>query len=161
MKTRLKVGSVSSAILCAVLFTSTGAFAQGTSNTNTANSNNSSSSADQYPDIVEIDPFGGVSLFGEVNHGLGTKLVDGGVAGLRVTWNPSRWVGLELWGDYAQANVNFLTSSGVYPPGTPLAGTPLPTYNFGSRNYYFGLNPVFYLKPRGSRVQPYLTVGVN
>jgi outer membrane protein OmpA-like peptidoglycan-associated protein len=100
-------------------------------------------------------------MFGEVNRGLGMKLVTGGIAGGRVTWNPSRWVGLELWGEFSQANVEFRTSSGLYPAGFPLAGTPLPVYSFGSRNYYFGLNPVFNLRPRGSRVQPYLTIGID
>src|SRR5581483_7580869 len=41
------------------------------------------------------------------------------------------------------------------------AGSVLPTYSFGSRDYAFGLNPVFNLRPRGSKVIPYLTVGVG
>jgi outer membrane protein OmpA-like peptidoglycan-associated protein len=151
----------SSAILSAVLCVATGAFAQGTSNTTNTKSANAGSSGDEFPDIVEIEVFGGVSLFGQVNRGLGTRLVDGGVAGLGVTWNPSRWVGLELWGDFAQANVEFLTSSGAYPAGSPLTGTPLPTYSFGSRNYMLGGDVIFNLKPRGSRVVPYLEVGVD
>src|SRR6476620_3257920 len=36
------------------------------------------------PDAVEIDPFGGVSLFGQVNRGLDTKQITGGAWGLRV-----------------------------------------------------------------------------
>ncbi|MBV9404408.1 MAG: PKD domain-containing protein, partial [Acidobacteriaceae bacterium] len=138
----------------------TSAYAQ---NANTTKA--SSSGEDQYPDLVELDVFGGISIYGEVVAGLGEKLVDGGVAGLRIDVNPSKWLGIELWGDYAQANVEFKVPSGVYPPGSTyppngLPGTVLPTYSFGSRNYLFGLNPVFNLRPRGSKVQPYVTVGV-
>ena len=129
MKAWLKFTPISSAILSAVLCFGTGAFAQGTNNANNTKSANTTSSADEHPDIVEIDVFGGISMFGQVNRGLGTKLVDGGVAGLGVTWNASRWIGLELWGDFAQANVEFKTSSGIYPAGSPLVGTPLPTYS--------------------------------
>ncbi|MBV9612261.1 MAG: PKD domain-containing protein [Acidobacteriaceae bacterium] len=138
----------------------TAAYAQNASNT----TKTSSSGEDEYPDLVELDPFGGISIYSEVVAGLGEKLVDGGVAGIRLAVNPSKWFGIELWADYAQANVEFKVSSGVYPPGSTFppngaAGTPLPTYSFGARNYVFGLNPVFNLRPRGSKVQPYLTVG--
>jgi outer membrane protein OmpA-like peptidoglycan-associated protein len=108
------------------------------------------------PDIVEIDPFGGISTFGQVNRGLTTHLVTGGIAGLRGAVNPSKHIGIEGFFEFSQANVEFRNSSGFYP-GTR---NPLPTYSFGSRNYTFGLGPVFNLTPRGSRVQPYLTAGV-
>src|SRR5690242_5131618 len=52
------------------------------------------------PDTVEIDPFGGVSLFGQVNRGLDTKQITGGAWGLRVGANVSNYVGLELMGEY-------------------------------------------------------------
>jgi outer membrane protein OmpA-like peptidoglycan-associated protein len=159
MKAWPKFTPIGSAMLLAVCCVS-GAFAQGTTgNANQSKSSNTATSADEHPDIVEIDVFGGVSMYGEVNRGLGTKLVNGGVAGLGVTWNPTRRIGLELWGDFSQANVEFRTSSGLYPVGAPLAGTPLPTYSFGSRNYTLGGDLVFNLKPRGSRVVPYLEVG--
>ena len=119
------------------------------------------SSQDQYPDIIELDPFGGVQTNGQVLRGLSTKLVDGGVGGIRLTYNPTKYLGLELWADFAEANVEFLTSSGVYPAGYgALPGSALPKYSFGARNYYWGFNPVFNLKPRGSKVQPYITAGV-
>ena len=160
MKNRLRIRPLSSVILCGALCLATSAYAQ---NANTTKA--SSSGEDQYPDLVELDVFGGISIYGEVVAGLGEKLVDGGVAGLRIDVNPSKWLGIELWGDYAQANVEFKVPSGVYPPGSTyppngLPGTVLPTYSFGSRNYLFGLNPVFNLRPRGSKVQPYVTVGV-
>jgi outer membrane protein OmpA-like peptidoglycan-associated protein/opacity protein-like surface antigen len=139
------------------LYVGTAAYGQ------TANkpANPGSSGEDEYPDLVEIDPFGGVQLNAQVQRGLTTKLVDGGVAGIRLGFNPTKYLGLELWADYAQANAEFRTSSGVYPAGFgALPGSPLPTYSFGARNYYFGLNPIFNLRPRGSKVQPYLTVGV-
>ncbi|MBV9302910.1 MAG: PKD domain-containing protein [Acidobacteriaceae bacterium] len=158
MKTRLTVRPISSAILAGALSCCTLAYAQDTSK---ASNKTNNSSADQYPDIVEIDPFGGVSTYGQVMRGLDTKLVDGGVVGLRLTWNMSRWVGLELMGSWDRANVEFRLSSGTYPPGNPLAGAPLPAYSFHNAIYDIALNPVFYLKPRGSKVQPYLTVGVG
>ena len=166
MITRLTIKPISSAILCGVLCLGTAAFAQDTNNTTgnaqTKQVSSGGSGADQYPDLFEIDPFGGVSTYGTVARGLQTKLVDGGLAGLRLAWNPAHYFGIELWGDYDVANVEFKTSSGVYPPGYgAAAGSPLPKYSFGSRNWFFGLNPVIPLKPRGSKVQPYLTVGVN
>jgi opacity protein-like surface antigen/outer membrane protein OmpA-like peptidoglycan-associated protein len=160
MNTRLKFRPLGSVILCGALCC-IGAFAQNTNQTTNTPKPTSSGGEDQYPDLVELDPFGGVSTWGLVNRGLGTKLVNGGVAGLRLGFNPSKYIGIELWGAWDQANVNFKTSSGVYPAGVPGAGTPLPTYSFGARNWFFGLNPIINLKPRGSRVQPYLTVGVN
>ncbi len=153
MEIRLKHRPFSSMIMCAALCFGTAAFAQNT----TTNTNPASGSGDQFPDLIEIDPFGGVSAWGTVTPGLGEKLVDGGVGGLRLAVNPNRWLGLELWADYSTANVEFRQSSGI----NPATGTALPTYSFGSRNYTFGFNPIFNLKPRGSRVQPYLTVGVD
>jgi outer membrane protein OmpA-like peptidoglycan-associated protein len=149
MKTRLRVRPISSAILATALCFGTAAYAQDASKTN--NNKAKTSSGDEYPDIIEIDVFGGVSVYGQVMRGLDTKLVDGGVVGLGVTWNATRRVGLELWGDWNQANVEFKTPSA---PG-------LPTYSFGSRSYFLGGDLVFNLKPRGSRVVPYLEVGVD
>src|SRR5579859_4974469 len=111
MKAWPKFRPIRSAMLLVAVCFASGALAQGSAgNANNSKSSNAASSADEHPDIVEIDVFGGISMYGEVNRGLGMKLVDGGVAGLGVTWNPSRWVGLELWGDFAQANVEFRTS---------------------------------------------------
>jgi outer membrane protein OmpA-like peptidoglycan-associated protein len=152
MKIGLGVRSISSAILAAALCFGTAAYAQDVSNTNNTKSKASSgSSGDELPDIVEIEVFGGVSVYGQVMRGLDTKLVDGGVLGVGVTWNATRRVGLELWADWNEANVEFRTPSA---PG-------LPTYSFGNRNYFLGGDLVFNLKPRGSRVQPYLEVGVD
>jgi outer membrane protein W len=103
------------------------------------------------PDAVEIDPFGGVSLFGQVNRGLDTKQITGGAWGLRVGANVSNYVGLELMGEYMVNNVRFLTP---IQPG-------LPRYDFGNRNWYLAFNPVFHFTPKGSRVRPYVTVGVG
>ncbi len=166
MNTRLGFKPISSGILCAAMCFGTLAYAQdtnsqGTTSTTTTNSTKTVKSAgngqDQYPDLVEIDPFGGITTSGQVMRGLTTKLVDGWVGGLRLTYNPSAYLGIELWADDAQANVEFRQSSG-FQPGTL---TPLPAYGFSGNNYYFGLNPIVNLRPRGSKVQPYLTVGVN
>ncbi len=162
MKTRLKSRPLNSAILCATLCFGTLAYGQAANNA--PKNAKTSSGEDQYPDLVELDPFGGISIYGAVMRGLDTKLVDGGVAGVRLAVNPTKYLGLELWWDYAQANVEFKSPSngGVYPATAgALAGSPIPTYSFGSRNYSFGLNPVLNLRPRGSKFQPYLTVGVG
>ncbi len=172
MKTRIRPFSWT--ILCAGFSTlcfstlcfSTGAYAQATGNpASNTNAPKAISTEDQYPDLLELDPFGGISIYGPVLPGLDTKMVDGGVAGMRVAFNPGKWLGIEAWVDFAQANVEFRLPSndGVYPAtaGPALAGRPIPTYSFGNRNYYFGLNPVLNLRPRGSKFQPYLTAGVN
>jgi outer membrane protein OmpA-like peptidoglycan-associated protein len=157
MGSRLRFRPIGSTILSAALCFGTTAMAQD-ANTS-ANSqkaanaaqNSGGTTADEFPDIVEIDPFGGVSTYGAVNQGLGLKLVTGGVGGARATYNASKWIGIEVWGDFKEANGRFLTPN--------RAG--LPNYTFGSRVYQFGLNPIFNLRPRGSKVQPYLTVGAN
>jgi hypothetical protein len=103
------------------------------------------------PDDVELDAFGGVSIFGQVNRGLDTKQVTGGAWGGRVGANVSNYVGLELMFEYMVNNEHFLT---------PISAG-LPTYSFGNRNYLLALNPVFHFTPKGSRVRPYVTVGVG
>lgn len=164
MKSRLKFRPIGSAALCAALCLGASAYAQDASNQSTTSTTKTktaksagASGLDEYPDLIEIDPFGGVSTYGQVQRGLTTKLVDGGLFGLRLAYNPAAYFGIELWADFDQANVEFRTSSGFYPGTT----APLPTYSFGARNIFFGLNPIINLKPRGSKVQPYLTVGVN
>ncbi len=169
MSIRLRFKPIGPALLSAALCV-TAAYAQDTTpapgTPATTNTASRGSGADEHPDLVEVDPYGGISIFGSVNRGLGERFADGGVGGLRVAWNPSRWVGIEGFFSYAQNNVEFKLSSGRYPAGLALpfnnlAGTPLPTYSFNDRVYQFGLNPVFNLRPRGSRVQPYLTVGIG
>src|SRR4051795_355333 len=158
MDTRLRIRPLKSAILCGALAISSVALAQ---NAGTKKTAATSGGEDQYPDLVEIDPFGGVSTWGQVNKGLTTHLVTGGIAGIRVAVNPAKHFGIEGFFEFSQANVEFRSSTGTYPPGNgALTGTPIPTYSFGSRNYTFGMGPVFNLTPRGSRVQPYLTAGV-
>ncbi|MGA8026744.1 MAG: PKD domain-containing protein [Bryobacteraceae bacterium] len=165
MKTRLK--PISSTVLCSALCLGTAAFAQdtNTTTTKTAKTTQAGSSQDQYPDLVEIDPFGGISTYGQVQRGLDTKMLDGWIYGFRATVNPSKYFGIELWGDLARAYVHFRTPSngGVYPPTAPsnLVGTPIPDYSFHNANWYIGLNPVLNLRPRGSKFQPYVTAGVD
>ncbi len=105
--------------------------------------------ADEYPDIIELDPFGGISLFAQVNKGLSEKLVTGGTAGGRIAWNATMHIGLELAYNFMVNNVRLVTP---VAPG-------LPSYTFGNQIQYPALNIVYNLKSRGSRFQPYLTVG--
>ncbi len=157
MDTRLINRPLSSAILCAALTFTSLAYAQDSTTTTTTKTTSSGGGEDAMPDLVEIDPFGGVSTWGQVNRGLTTHLVTGGIGGIRVAVNPTKYFGIEGFVEYSEANVEFRTPNGNgFYPGT---NNPLPTYAFDAHNYTFGLGPVFNLRPRGSRVQPYLTAG--
>jgi outer membrane protein OmpA-like peptidoglycan-associated protein len=147
MKCGLRFRPMNWAIVCAALCFCP--FACGQSTTNSKNKSNSS--ADEYPDLVELDPFGGVSLFAQVNAGLGEKLVDGGTAGGRVAYNFSRHLGLEFGYNFMINNVRLITP---IAPG-------LPSYTFGNQIQYPWLDLVFNLKPRGARVQPYVSAGAG
>jgi outer membrane protein OmpA-like peptidoglycan-associated protein len=103
------------------------------------------------PDSIEVDPFGGASFWGTVQKGLDTKLIDGGVVGIRLNANVTNYIGLEFMYQYGFNNVRLVT---------PVA-LGVPTYNFGARNQYVALNPVFHFTPKGSKIRPYLTVGVG
>ncbi len=140
-----------SAILCASLCFSTAAFAQDTNTSPAKAAKATAMGGDESPDLIEIDPFGGISLYGQVNRGLTMHTADGGVGGIRLAYNPTRYIGIELWADYARANIEFRGST----------SPTIPPYAFGSQNYIFGLNPVFNFKPRGSKVIPYVTAGVT
>ena len=106
---------------------------------------------DELPDRVEINAFGGGSFFQGVSSGLGTKLVNGGAFGFRLTENIWRYVGLEQAFTYSVNNVRFETPAA---PG-------LPQNDFGHRIYQYSLNPVFYWTERGSKIRPFLTVGIS
>jgi outer membrane protein OmpA-like peptidoglycan-associated protein len=145
--------------LCLTLCSGTAVFGQ---DANTTKSTvKAADGEDQYPDLWEVDPFGGIQVYKQVNRGLDTKMTNGGVVGGRITYNPYKYLGLELWMDYSVANVTFAQSNGTIPAGLPGAGGPIPPYSFGARNWTFGFNPVWNLRPRGSKFQPYLTVGVD
>ncbi|HLI63377.1 MAG TPA: hypothetical protein VKV05_08245, partial [Terriglobales bacterium] len=90
MKTRLSSKPISSAILIAALCFGGAAYAQGTNSATNTNAAKPASgdTQDQYPDLVEIDPFGGISTWGQVMRGLDTKLHDGWLAGGRIAINP-------------------------------------------------------------------------
>jgi hypothetical protein len=100
--------------------------------------------SDELPDLVELDPFGGVSLFGQINRGLDEKLRNGGTGGGRVTFNISPYVGIELGYNYMGNNTELVTS---VSPG-------LPSYIFRNEIHYLALNPVLNFTRRGSRIQP-------
>jgi outer membrane protein OmpA-like peptidoglycan-associated protein len=157
MSTRLRFKPISGLLLSSFLCLGIPAFSQTSAPQVTATATTPKAAAgpvDELPDKIEIDPFGGISMFGSVDRGLGQKFSKGGTYGGRVAWNASRWVGLELFYDYSYNNVSFRTSSGTYP-----SGAPLPTYSFSNRIHSFAFNPIFNLRPRGSKFQPYITAG--
>ena len=159
MITRLIGRPISSALLCLTLCYGTAVFAQDANTTKTTVK--MADGQDEYPDLWEVDPFGGIQVYGQVNRGLDTKMSNGGVIGGRFAYNPYKYLGLELWMDYSVANVNFAQSNGTIPVGFGGAGGPISPYAFGARNWTWGFNPVWNLRPRGSKFQPYLTVGVD
>ncbi len=105
--------------------------------------------SDALPDLLELDPFGGVSLFRQINQGLDERFVDGGTGGGRVAYNFHRYVGLEFSYNFSGNNVELVQP---VAPG-------LPSYIFNEQSHGVSLDPVFNLRPRGSRFQPYLTAG--
>ncbi len=159
MKARLAYKPIGSAILIAAWCFCASAYGQDAGQTNQPNNTtaanqtkkSNSDTADEYPDLVELDPFGGVSLWGQDMRGLDEKLRDGGTAGGRVTFNMTTRFGLELGYNFSVNNVTLRTP---IAPG-------LWSYTFGDQIHEIALNPVFNLKPRGSRVVPYLTAGVG
>ncbi len=159
MITRLISRPISSVLLCATLCAGTVVFAQDTSSTKTTVK--MASGGEQYPGLYEFDVFGGIQAFGQVNRGLDNKIANGGVWGGRIAYNPYEHLGLELWMDYSVANQQFGQSNGPIPAGFPGAGLPVPPYGFGARNWTFGFNPVWNIRPRDSKVIPYLTAGVD
>ena len=106
------------------------------------------------PDTVELNAFGGVSLFAQVDEGLGTRLHRGGTAGGRVTWNPTSIFGVEF-------SYNFMVNNVSTVAPIPRNFSLLPPFNFGNQIHYYAVNPVFNLLPRGHRVQPSITFGVG
>jgi hypothetical protein len=109
------------------------------------------SSEGDLPDTVELSVFGGGSFFKQVNNGLGTKLANGGVVGARVTENFWKYFGLEQSYSYSTNNLRFVTS--------PIPGWPAPGY--GNRIHHWFMNPVVYFTPKGSKVRPFVTVGIG
>ncbi len=104
--------------------------------------------SDVLPDLLELDPFGGVSLFAQINYGLNQQFIDGGTGGGRVAYNFSRFLGLEFSYNFSGNNVRLSAFN-----------SSLPTYNFNEQSHGVSLDPVINFRRRGSRVQPYVTFG--
>ena len=146
MNLRLNVKPIATAFLSMALCT-TMVLAQDTSNSSKTVKAQSDSSPG-LPDLVELDPFGGISLFGQVNRGLDTKHITGGVFGGRVGINVSNYVGLELMYEHTNNNVRFLT---------PIAAG-VARYDFGNRIHVSCVESGIPFYSRGSRIRPYVTV---
>jgi hypothetical protein len=95
------------------------------------------------PDIIELDPFGGLSAFGDVNSAT-ERLAKGGTAGGRAAFNFSKHFSLE-------ANYNFAVNN------AQVGARPY----FGNQIQSFGIDPVYNFTPRGSRIRPYVTAGIG
>ena len=103
------------------------------------------------PDLFEVSPFGGGSFFNRVDTGLGTWHDEGAAVGVRVTENFWKYVGLEQGYTYSVNNVNFLRPAQPHDVN----------FGFGSRINQFYLDAVVHFTERGSRIRPYLLVGVG
>jgi hypothetical protein len=90
----------------------------------------------QNPDTLELDPFGGVSLFSQ-------KLANGGTAGGRAAYNFSRHFSVEV-------NYNFMVNNARLGNST-----------FGNQVHSLAVDPAYHFTPLGSRVRPYVTAGVG
>jgi hypothetical protein len=75
----------------------------------------------------------------------------GGGFGSRVTYNAWKWAGIEYENHYQVDNITM----------PPPIGSGLPNYGFGARLNTFSLSGIIYARPRGSRIRPYLTVGIG
>jgi outer membrane protein OmpA-like peptidoglycan-associated protein len=143
MKIRLNYKPISSALLClGLLCVGSNASAQIKA---------SNDELPRIPDLVEIDIFGGVSVFGQVNYGLNTKLINGGDLGVRVGVNVTNHVALEFSYSYMVNNVRLVTP---IAPG-------FPSYNFSNRIFYPAGNLVYHFTRTGSFLRPFVTVGVG
>jgi outer membrane protein OmpA-like peptidoglycan-associated protein/opacity protein-like surface antigen len=99
-------------------------------------------------DKFEINLFGGGHFFKRQNDPPSQDLVNGGVVGFRFTQNFWNYVSFEQTGMvHGTANLEFRI------PGT---GN---DYALGARLRQFHFNPVLHLKPRESRVRPFVTMG--
>ncbi len=103
------------------------------------------------PDLVEIDIFGGISVFGQVNYGLNTKLINGGDSGVRLGVNVTRRIAMEASFSYLQNNTRLVTP---VAPG-------LPSYDFGSHIWYPTGSVLYHFTSTGSFLRPYVIVGVG
>lgn len=108
-------------------------------------------SAQDKPDLIEVNPFAGGSFPRGVQSGFGTQHANGGVLGIRVTENFWRYVGLEQSYTYSVNNLQFRDP---VRPG-------LATYGFGSRLHNLAMNGVVHFTPRGSTFRPFLTAGLG
>jgi opacity protein-like surface antigen/outer membrane protein OmpA-like peptidoglycan-associated protein len=105
---------------------------------------------DRLPDKYEFGIYGGLSLIQSRLQGLGEHLHDGGAFGARVTENFWNYVGIEESYTFRENNITFLNPN----------QQGLPNYGFGQRLMEYGVNTLFYFRPRGSKWRPYATVGI-
>ena len=105
---------------------------------------------DRLPDKYEFGIYGGASLFQKRLQGLGGYFHPGGAFGASATQNFWKYVGIRESYTFRENNFTFLSPN---QPG-------LPNYGFGQRLMDWGVNPLFYFTPRGSKLRPYATVGI-
>jgi hypothetical protein len=110
------------------------------------------SNADEAAPRYEIGAFGGIQLWGINNGGkfVTNKLVDGGIYGIRFTYDFAKHWGLEATYDIYAVNNLRLQTTQPYP---------VQTISFGARNAEVQAGPVYYFQGRESKFRLFLTVG--
>ncbi len=99
-------------------------------------------------DLFEVNLFGGAHFFKRQNSAPSQDLVNGGLVGFRLVQNIWNYVSLEQTAMvHGTANLEYRV------PGSNQ------DYALGARMRQFHFNPVLHLKPRESRVRPFLTMG--
>lgn len=99
-------------------------------------------------EFFEINLFGGGHFFKRQDDPPNQEIVNGGVAGFRLTQNIWNYVSLEQTG-----MLNGTANVGYRIPGTNQ------DYGLGARLRQFHFNPVLHFKPREARVRPFVTMG--
>jgi outer membrane protein W len=117
-----------------------------------AQTKSASTSDDDGAPRYEIGVFGGVQLWGVNNGGkfITNKMVNGGISGVRFTYDLAKHWGLEAtWDIYATNNLRLQVTQPY----------PVQTIAFGARNTQVQGGPVYYFNPRDSKFRVFLTVG--
>jgi hypothetical protein len=112
----------------------------------------SASTTDESAPRYEIGIFGGAQFWGINNGGkfVENKLVQGGIGGVRFTYDIAKHWGLEAtWDIYAVNNLRLITTQPY----------PVQTISFGARNTQVQAGPVYYFNPRDSKFRIFLTAG--
>ena len=113
---------------------------------------NAASHSDDYFNFIELNGYVGWRDFEEIEHGLGTKLDEGAVLGVRMTEN--FWEHVAIEESYNAYSWHFLRFLSPTPGGVVLPQFPI-------RVFVPSVNVVYHFTPRTSRLRPFITAGAG